>query len=898
MDSLPSSSCSSLNTTAAEGQYSTPLTLSQGVGLPTMPIMLSVSLAEKDKGNSKMVSGTLPPVLQLIRQSGLQTLSPILPKPPTTVNPLATPILDFPGTSSALTHAGTTLTDTTHKLLTRPTFDLSPFLKLPNQHELVSTQNPMSLTDTNSLHNLANAVLESTNSQILASAETLTSSSGQENILGQTNVNPSPALLSSQSVGLQNMSVHDAITVHLCSGEFSRSDLGPHLEALVSNAAFIPSQCPGQYVTNQTSQVTSHQPDHTAVHGQHAGNTMMSVGDHCQLTSDLQNSALQSDIQSHMMCTTTGHQSDSAHLSTQHQDPKHMTAVQLANTHQEASPMVTGQLTNGHQESSQMSHLQDPSLVQQKGADQVAIGNEMTVVGYNPQDYLNMQTNLATAYLPLPQDQTNQDPSSVVASLASQIEAISSSINNPSGLLQIPTAVSNSVPASLIDMVLKLAGKRDLQDSEQSVSDATMVSSGLAIPQVFVSFCVGCNTRMKTEPCQVHETGQKHIEDNPILSRARASLPACLYLSNSVASSKAANITTGVWAKQVIEANIRFGPLIGKVTTLPPGDIKMGSIPEFRVMYSDKVELYSLEDEEESNWLRFVQIARTEAVQNIVVTQLGCKVYFYTTCEIYPGQELLFWFSKDYAIFLGIPPSPEAKKIKDCMICHNVYLGRKSLQAHQKLEHVQEMKQKWMCNICEQGFCTSTKLNDHMNIHMGIKPHTCHVCGKRFTDQSNLRTHVQTHSNIKKFVCSRCSRSFRQKVHLQTHMLTHTGEKNLQCSYCVKKFARESDRKQHQYQHTKEKVYQCTECLKVFYKLQNYKRHKLMHSGEKNHACPKCQKRFYTKYHLQRHSKTCKGAKTEIYLNKHEKNLNLEEMANELSAGPSASRSNINSIAK
>lgn len=95
----------------------------------------------------------------------------------------------------------------------------------------------------------------------------------------------------------------------------------------------------------------------------------------------------------------------------------------------------------------------------------------------------------------------------------------------------------------------------------------------------------------------------------------------------------------------------------------------------------------------------------------------------------------------------GIPPSPEAKKIKDCMICHNVYLGRKSLQAHQKLEHVQEMKQKWMCNICEQGFCTSTKLNDHMNIHMGIKPHTCHVCGKRFTDQSNLRTHVQTHSS-------------------------------------------------------------------------------------------------------------------------------------------------------
>lgn len=35
---------------------------------------------------------------------------------------------------------------------------------------------------------------------------------------------------------------------------------------------------------------------------------------------------------------------------------------------------------------------------------------------------------------------------------------------------------------------------------------------------------------------------------------------------------------------------------------------------------------------------------------------------------------------------------------------------------------------------------------------------------------------------------------------------------------------------------------------------------------------------FYKKYHLQRHFKSCKGAKTEIYLNKHNKAMNIVGM--------------------
>lgn len=879
---------------ASEGQISAALTLPQGMGLQTMPIMLSVSLPEKNTANSKM--SVLPPVLQLIQQSGLQTLSQIFPQvgAPLTSSSQATSIQDY--TTPAHPCVTACLTDTSLKP-PRTSFDLSSILKLGNPNELVSIQNRSSLANA-SLSSLANIVQETTNSQVLH--PTLNNSSEQAGDNGESSVIHSSLSSSQTPAVLQNLSVQDAIAVHLGGGEFARSDLiSPQLEALVSNSAFI-QQCAnqdlasGQYLTNQSSHLTDHQStDSLQTHSQHAGESLMSVGDQCQMTSDLQSS-----IPSQMLCTNTdlGHQPDRADLTGQEQLTQH--------------------------------HIEDIGLSQQKCND-VAIGNEMTVVGYNPQDYLQMQTNLASAaaaYIPISEELpnqdpstvaaslasqieaissaiTSQDPSTVAASLASQIEAISSAITSQSGFVQLPTTGSNpQCPSHLVDLVLKLAGKRDANTPPDtapalavSVPVEPVLRSGLAIPEVFVSFCVECDSASsETSPCLVHNPEYTTIGDTPIPSRARASLPTCLYLKSSDTPLQK---VMGVWANSKIKANSKFGPLVGKVSSSAPGESKLGSLPEFKVIYSDKVDQYDLEDEQECNWLKFVQMARTEAAQNMVVTQLGSEIFFFTTKEIYPGDELLFWYSKDYARFLGVPVSPETKKVKTCYVCGKVFVGRLNLRAHQKLVHADVVKRKWNCNMCEQGFTSSAKLNDHMNIHMGIKPHTCQVCGKRFTDQSNLRQHLHTHTNVKRFSCTQCGNQFRQKIHLQTHMLTHTGEKNLQCRYCVKKFARESDRKQHQYQHTKEKIYQCMECNKIFYKLQNYKRHALMHTGEKNHACPKCQKRFYTKYHLQRHSKTCKGATTKIYLNKHEKNLNLEEIANELTAGPSASRTMGNSTA-
>lgn len=58
-------------------------------------------------------------------------------------------------------------------------------------------------------------------------------------------------------------------------------------------------------------------------------------------------------------------------------------------------------------------------------------------------------------------------------------------------------------------------------------------------------------------------------------------------------------------------------------------------------------------NEETSNWMRFVQRAPASAQQNVVAFQQGGDIYFITRCDVAPGAELLHWFSRDTAAFMG-----------------------------------------------------------------------------------------------------------------------------------------------------------------------------------------------------------------------------------------------------
>ncbi len=58
-------------------------------------------------------------------------------------------------------------------------------------------------------------------------------------------------------------------------------------------------------------------------------------------------------------------------------------------------------------------------------------------------------------------------------------------------------------------------------------------------------------------------------------------------------------------------------------------------------------------NEETSNWMRFVERAKTTEEQNLVAYQQGGDIYFITCKDIEYNTELLYWYSKDLSIFLG-----------------------------------------------------------------------------------------------------------------------------------------------------------------------------------------------------------------------------------------------------
>ena len=64
------------------------------------------------------------------------------------------------------------------------------------------------------------------------------------------------------------------------------------------------------------------------------------------------------------------------------------------------------------------------------------------------------------------------------------------------------------------------------------------------------------------------------------------------------------------------------------------------------------------------------------------------------------------------------------------------------MKNHTLNNHTPEHMKPYVCDKCGKGFMQKDKLDDHMNIHFGIKPHACkYACGATFRDFGNKRMH-------------------------------------------------------------------------------------------------------------------------------------------------------------
>uniref|UniRef100_A0A3Q2Q2G2 PR domain zinc finger protein 1 n=2 Tax=Fundulus heteroclitus TaxID=8078 RepID=A0A3Q2Q2G2_FUNHE len=129
-------------------------------------------------------------------------------------------------------------------------------------------------------------------------------------------------------------------------------------------------------------------------------------------------------------------------------------------------------------------------------------------------------------------------------------------------------------------------------------------------------------------------------------TRAEISLPRNLALKRNHSSKE----VLGVCSKELIPKGTRFGPLVGESytsKTLP----KDADSRYFWRVFSEG-QLHHILDglnEDQSNWMRYVNPARSLEEQNLVACQTGLDIFFYTIKPLQPGQELLVWYSPEFA---------------------------------------------------------------------------------------------------------------------------------------------------------------------------------------------------------------------------------------------------------
>lgn len=79
---------------------------------------------------------------------------------------------------------------------------------------------------------------------------------------------------------------------------------------------------------------------------------------------------------------------------------------------------------------------------------------------------------------------------------------------------------------------------------------------------------------------------------------------------------------------------------------------------------------------------------------------------------------------------------------------------------------------KYTCFYCDKRFTRPWILNNHLNLHSGVKPFICPEgsCMRAFSDPSNLRVHQRAkgHHNWK-YICTQCSMAFHSEEILNRH---------------------------------------------------------------------------------------------------------------------------------
>lgn len=196
--------------------------------------------------------------------------------------------------------------------------------------------------------------------------------------------------------------------------------------------------------------------------------------------------------------------------------------------------------------------------------------------------------------------------------------------------------------------------------------------------------------------------------------------------------------------------------------------------------------------------------------------------------------------TKQEKLFVHQGEKPKIERKLTCDVCGRIFVYRETLRKHleshfnasnkprktkekivcdqcTKLVNPRDIKRhilthhsSWRPYRCEYPGCSTSyfelsKLQDHNNIHLNIKPYVCEFCDLTFHYASSLSQHKLRHLDPDRFKCEVCQQCLASTKALQMHMRLHMEKGNpddtkpFTCSVtgCLKSFHFEDRLKSH-----------------------------------------------------------------------------------------------------
>ncbi|XP_056636971.1 histone-lysine N-methyltransferase PRDM9-like [Diorhabda sublineata] len=265
----------------------------------------------------------------------------------------------------------------------------------------------------------------------------------------------------------------------------------------------------------------------------------------------------------------------------------------------------------------------------------------------------------------------------------------------------------------------------------------------------------------------------------------------------------------GVFALKIVQKGIRMGPYQGKATKL---DTFKGYAWKLRDGY-----LIDGSDEKYSNYLRYVNCARNVSEQNLIAYQYKRELYYRTSKDIFPGEELLIYYGNSFAKNLGINTKSYFEPIEQideiasfsCKYCHIGFTNGGYRDNHEvkcKFNPVRTRKvdEFFICKYCECGLTSKEYLEQHEK-----------YCRRRFEGKKK----VEDVEDKKKHKCTYCDYMSKSKSYLKRHVLSKHEKENMNeifyCNICRYKGYFKNNLKNHSKIHEASR-FLCVECKIVY----------------------------------------------------------------------------------